>query len=136
MTAGVNGVGKLTPLARELLVEPNFAVVSTVNADGTPQQSVVWARERDGEVEFSTVEGRAKHRNLLRNDVVSVLVIDRRNGYRYSEIRGRARFETHEASRLIEELSIDYTGDEWVEHQSRPRVIVIVTPTRIHDYEE
>ena len=40
----------LTLLARELLAGPHFAIVATVNADGSPQQSVVWARERDGEV--------------------------------------------------------------------------------------
>jgi pyridoxine/pyridoxamine 5'-phosphate oxidase len=52
----------LTRQARELLRGPNFAVIATINADGTPQQSVVWVAEHDGTVVFSTVEGRAKHR--------------------------------------------------------------------------
>src|SRR5262245_63145958 len=87
----------LTPKARELLAGPNFVVVATTSGDGSLQQSVVWARERDGEVIFSTVEGRAKHRNLLRDPNISVLVIDQVNGYRYSEIRGRARMESDDA---------------------------------------
>jgi PPOX class probable F420-dependent enzyme len=127
---------RLTALARELLGGPNFAVVATAGSDGSPQQTIVWARERDGEVIFSTVEGRAKPRNLLRDPVISVLVVDRENGYRYSAIRGRARIEHENADALIDELSHKYTGEPWVETQTRPRVIVVVKPSHIVDHDE
>ena len=126
----------LTPLARELLAGPNFAVAATINSDGSPQQSAVWVRERDGEVIFSTVKGRAKPRNLLRQPTVSVLVIDRENGYRTSTIHGLARFESDNADELIDELSHKYTGQPWVETQTQPRVTVVVTPTRVTDHGE
>ena len=124
----------LTELARELIDGPNFAVIATVGADGTPQQSVVWVRERDGEVIFSTVEGRAKPRNLLRDPTIGVLVIDRADGYRFSAIRGQARLEHENADELIDELSHKYTGQPWVETQTRPRVNVVVTPTHVIDF--
>ena len=124
----------LTPLARELLAGPHFAIVATVNADGSPQQSVVWARERDGEVIFSTVKGRAKPRNLQRDTTINVLIIDGENGYRFSSIRGTARLESDNADALIDELSHAYTGRPWVETQTQPRVTVVVTPTRITDH--
>lgn len=124
----------LTPLARELLAGPHFAIVATVNADGSPQQSVVWARERDGEVIFSTVEGRAKPRNLQRDKTINVLIIDGENGYRFSSISGTARLESDDADALIDELSHAYTGRPWVETQTRPRVTVVVTPTRVTDH--
>ena len=124
----------LTPLAEELLAGPHFAVVATVNADGSPQQSVVWARERGGEVIFSTVEGRAKPRNLQRDNTINILIIDGENGYRFSSIRGTARLESDNADALIDELSHAYTGRPWVETQTRPRVTVVVTPTRITDH--
>jgi PPOX class probable F420-dependent enzyme len=126
----------LTPQCRELLRGPNFAVIATINADGTPQQSVVWATERDGNVVFSTVEGRAKHRNLVRDPRIGVLVLDRTDGYRYSQIRGIARLDSTNADALIDELSRKYTDQAWVEKQTRPRVNVIVTPTHQHDYSE
>lgn len=124
----------LTPLARELLAGPHFAIVATVNADGSPQQSVVWARERDGEVIFSTVEGRAKPRNIQRDKTINVLIIDGENGYRFSSISGTARLESDDADALIDELSHAYTGRPWVETQTRPRVTVVVTPTRVTDH--
>lgn len=126
----------LTPQCRELLRGPNFAVITTINADGTPQQSVVWIAEHDGNVVFSTVEGRAKHRNLLRNPRIGVLVLDRADGYRYSQISGTARLDSTGADVLIDELSRKYTGQAWVEKQTRPRVNVIVTPAHQHDYSE
>ena len=126
----------LTPQCRELLRGPNFAVITTINADGTPQQSVVWIAEHDGNVVFSTVEGRAKHRNLVRDPRIGVLVLDRTDGYRYSQIRGIARLDSTNADALIDELSRKYTDKAWVEKQTRPRVNVIVTPTRLHDYSE
>jgi len=126
----------LTPQCRELLRGPNFAVITTINADGTPQQSVVWIAEHDGNVVFSTVEGRAKHRNLLRNPRIGVLVLDRADGYRYSQISGTARLDSTGADALIDELSRKYTGQAWVEKQTRPRVNVIVTPAHQHDYSE
>jgi PPOX class probable F420-dependent enzyme len=124
----------LTTQCRELLSGPNFAVITTINADGTPQQSVVWVAEHDGNVIFSTVEGRAKHRNLVRDPRIGVLVLDRTDGYRYSQISGVARLESTNADALIDELSRKYTGKAWVEKQTRPRVNVIVTPTHQHDY--
>jgi PPOX class probable F420-dependent enzyme len=126
----------LTPQCRELLRGPNFAVIATINADGTPQQSVVWVTEDDGNVVFSTVEGRAKHRNLVRDPRIGVLVLDYTDGYRYSQIRGIARLESTNTDTLIDELSRKYTGKAWVEKQTRPRVNVIVTPTHQHDYSE
>ena len=126
----------LTPQCRELLRGPNFAVITTINADGTPQQSVVWVAEHDGNVVFSTVEGRAKHRNLVRDPRIGVLVLDHVDGYHYSQIRGIARLDSANADALIDELSRKYRDEAWVEKQTRPRVNVIVTPTRLHDYSE
>lgn len=54
----------------------NYAVLATVNPDGGPQTSVVWVGRDDGDLLFSTVEGRVKHRNMLRDPRVSVTVID------------------------------------------------------------
>ena len=124
----------LTEQARELIAGLNFAVTATIGSDGSPQQTVVWVRERAGEVIFSTVEGRAKPRNLLRDPTISVLVIDAENGYRYSAIRGQARIEHENADELVDELSRKYTGQPWVETQTRPRINVVVTPTHVTDY--
>lgn len=129
-----NHVTPLTSLARELIGGANFAVVATINSDGSPQQSVVWVRERAGEIIFSTVEARAKQRNLIRDATINLLVIDANDGYRYSAVSGKARLESADADGLIDELSHKYTGKPWVETQTQPRVTVVITPTRVTDH--
>ena len=72
-----------------LLDGRNYAVLATVNPDGSPQTSVMWVG-RDGEdLLFSTVEGRVKHRNMRRDPRVSVTVIDSSDPENYVELRGR-----------------------------------------------
>lgn len=119
-----------------MLDGPNFAVIATTKADGSPHQSIVWIDIRDGEPLFSTVEGRAKFRNLSRDPRIGVLVVDRDNPYRYAALQGTARFEYDHADQLIDDLSRKYTGQDWVEHATTPRVKVVVTVTHTTDYVE
>ena len=126
---------ELTAQARELVNGNNFAIIATLNADGSPQESVVWTRERDGEVIFSTVEGRAKYRNLRRDPRIAVLILDANNPQRYSEVRGAARIEPDPNSDLIAELSLKYDDKPWVEGATTPRVIVAVRPEHITEHE-
>ena len=67
-----------------LLHGRNYAVLATVNPDGSPQTSVVWVGRDGGDLLFSTVEGRVKHRNMLRDPRVSVTVIDSADPENYS----------------------------------------------------
>jgi len=126
----------LTDLARELLAGPNFASIATTNADGTPQQTVVWVGERDGRVVFSTVRGRAKERNLLRDPRISVLVLDAEDPYRFVTLVGTATLEDEGADDLIRAMCRKYTGGEWVERATSPRVNVVVDVDRVLEYRD
>jgi PPOX class probable F420-dependent enzyme len=126
----------LTELARELLAGPNFATVATRSSNGSPQQSIVWIDYSDGEPMFSTVEGRAKFRNLSRDPRIGIVVVDRNNPYRYVALRGTARFEYDKADQLIDDLSHKYKQRAWVEHAKAPRVRVVITVTHTTDYVE
>jgi PPOX class probable F420-dependent enzyme len=59
-----------------LLDGRNYAVMATVNPDGSPHTSVIWAGRDGGDLLFSTVAGRVKHLNMQRDPRVSVTVID------------------------------------------------------------
>lgn len=125
---------ELTPLSRELLAGPDFAVIATNTSAGASQQSVVWVSERDGAVVFTTGSSRAKCRNLVRDPRIGVLVVDAQNPYRYSQVRGAARIGTEGAAEVMDGLSRKYTGEPWVENQKSPRVTVVVTPERVVDH--
>jgi PPOX class probable F420-dependent enzyme len=117
-------------LLRDLLDRHAFAVLSTVNADGSPQSSVVWATYEGDEIVFSTILGRRKTRNMQRDPRVSVCVYDRADPYRYVEVRGTVAMSTDGGDELIQRLSQEYDGRPFVEgHPDNVRVVCRVTPT-------
>jgi len=65
-------MAELSESVRRFLAEPRFAVLATINADGTPQQSVMWYELRDGYILMNTAAGRVKDLNVRRDPRVSV----------------------------------------------------------------
>src|ERR1700753_814331 len=102
---------ELSEAARALLDGRNYAVLATVNPDGGPQTSVMWL-DRDGaDVLFSTVEGRRKHRNMMRDPRVSFSVIDSADPENYVELRGVVTsMVPDEGRRFDTSLSRKYDG--------------------------
>jgi PPOX class probable F420-dependent enzyme len=124
----------LTDEQAQLLVEPNFATVGTLNADGSPQLSIVWIDWDDQDVLFNTAAGRAKPRNLARDPRVSVLVADRADGYRWVAVHGSARMTSDGADAHIDRLARKYTGTGWQRKPGEQRLLVRVRPERVSAY--
>ncbi|XVQ11778.1 PPOX class F420-dependent oxidoreductase [Spirillospora sp. CA-255316] len=118
--------------ARTLFSPPNFVTVATLDPDGAPQASVVWAKTDGDAIVFSTVKGRRKHANLLRDPRINLTVFDIADPYVYAEVRGTATITDDPDGALIDELSRAYTGNPWKEHGPAERVIVRVTADRLH----
>jgi PPOX class probable F420-dependent enzyme len=74
---------------RTLLTGPNFAALTTLFEDGSPQTQVMWVDADATHVLINTEVHRAKYANAQRDPRVSVLVWDRDDPYRYVEIRGQ-----------------------------------------------
>ena len=100
----------LSEAARAMIDGKSFATVATVEPDGSPQLSVVWVTRVGDDVVFSTLVGRRKHQNLVRDNLVTLLVMPPDNPYAYVEIRGAATMDTEGGDALIEALSQKYTG--------------------------
>ena len=73
---------------RRLLDGRHFAVLATINRDGAPQTSAMWVGRDGDDVLMSTVAGRLKHRNLVRDPRASVTILDSDDPYNYVELRG------------------------------------------------
>ncbi|RZU45726.1 PPOX class probable F420-dependent enzyme [Streptomyces sp. BK022] len=108
------------------------ATVATVEPDGRPQLSVVWAHYTERDVLFATVKGRRKYDNIVRNPFVTVLITPLDSQDHYVEIRGRAQIEDggrqlidflHERHRGTRPYPWDGPNDE--------RVVVRVVPDRV-----
>jgi PPOX class probable F420-dependent enzyme len=101
---------ELNEATRRLLDGRNFSVLSTINPDGSPQSSVMWHGRDGDDVLFSTVAGRRKHRNMVRDPRVSLCVWDAEDPYMYVELRGRVTI-TEDVGRAFDiGLSWKYDG--------------------------
>jgi len=117
---------------RELIDDVNFGIVATVNADGSPQTSVLWIKRDGDDLLFATVRGRRKERNMARDPRVSVTVINAQDGYEYAEIRGTASITEEGGRELINDLSHKYVGGDFrTEPPEIVRVVVRVTPAHV-----
>ena len=118
---------------RELLDAANIVTVGTVNPDGGPQTSILWATYDGDDILLSTIEGRAKHRNFLRDPRASVLVHDKTSTYTYVEVRGSVTMTNEGGDELINSLSQTFTGGPYTgdDGTDNVRVVVRVTPTHV-----
>ncbi|HST85511.1 MAG TPA: PPOX class F420-dependent oxidoreductase [Kineosporiaceae bacterium] len=102
----------LSDSTRELLDGRNYAVLATIQPDGSPHTSVMWVGRDGDDLLFSTVEGRRKHLNMVRDPRVSVTVIDSADPENYVELRGRVTM-THDIDRQVDNaLSHKYDGKD------------------------
>jgi PPOX class probable F420-dependent enzyme len=131
---------ELTEKARAFLREKRFAVLATLNKDGSPQLTTMWyLLENDGTILMNTRAGRLKERNMRRDPRVSVCFEE---GYRYVTIKGRVEMidDPHISQRDIYRLSARYHGEEKAKKQmetqfsKEQRVTLRLRPERIVEY--
>jgi PPOX class probable F420-dependent enzyme len=111
----------------------HLAVVTTLRADGSPHNTVVWIDSDGGDVVFNTARGRAKERHLLADDRVSVVTVDGDDFHRWLTVDGRATLVDEGADEHIQALADRYQGGTPVRSSGfgAGRVIVRVRPERI-----
>ncbi|NPD87349.1 MAG: PPOX class F420-dependent oxidoreductase [Asgard group archaeon] len=120
----------------DLLLNPNFAHVATVNPDGSPQVTPVWIdydKDRN-EVLVNTALGRKKSRNLKIGSYVALSIQDQEKSYRYIGIQGEVVELTEEGAREhIDKLALKYLGkSEYPFYRGETRLLVKIKPKYVH----
>ena len=108
-----------TPLsekARALLQERRFAVLGTINKDGSPQLTTMWYLLDGDVILMNTKAGRTKERNMRHDPRISVCIED---GYSYVTISGTVEMvdDPQVAQRDIYRLAVRYNGEEEAKRQ-------------------
>ena len=106
----------LTPEAREVLTAGRLAHLVTVNADGSPQVSIVWVGLDGDEIVSGHMGVRQKLRNVERDPrVVLSLETGTRNAMgldEYLVVRGSARVTEGGAAELLQRLAHVYLSPD------------------------
>jgi len=121
----------------ELAKGKNFAVVSTIMPSGHPQSQMMWI-DADGEnIIFNTEIHRAKFKNIQRNPLVTVLIMEAGNNFSWSEVRGHvAEIVRGQVARdHIDTLANKYMdGADYPNPIQSERVMVKVAPDRVFTF--
>ena len=130
----------LSEKARAYLRELRFAVLATINQDGTPQLTTMWyLLEDDGTIMMNTKVGRAKERNMRRDPRISICIED---DYNFLTINGSVQLidDPARAQHDIYRLSARYHGEEKARKQMHDqfskevRVSLLLKPEHVIEY--
>jgi PPOX class probable F420-dependent enzyme len=131
---------ELSEKAQAYLQELRFAVLATINRDGTPQLTTMWyILEDDGTITMNTKVGRAKERNMRRDPRISICIED---GYDFLTINGTVEMIDDQkiAHHDIYRLSARYHGEAKARRQmeeqfsKETRVSLRLKPERVIEY--
>jgi len=122
-----------TEQQRVFLDATRYAVVGTLNADGSIQQTVVWFIREGQQLRFSAGASSVKAANLRRGPTITLTVAD---GGRYLTVSGHATVEPADAELRLR-LATRYLGAEraaeWVaRRQDVARISVRITARRAY----
>jgi PPOX class probable F420-dependent enzyme len=88
-----------------------FGILATLMKDGSPQVTPVWFNTDGIHILINSATGRVKDLNMRRNPIVTLLILDPNDPYRYIQIRGKVvEITTLGARKHIDTLSKKYTG--------------------------
>ena len=124
----------LSDATLRLLDGRNYAVLATINADGSPHTSAMWIGRDGNDLLFSTVQGRVKYRNMQRDPRVSVTILESANPENYVELRGTASIAPDPGRTLHIELARKSDRDPGQDVPGAVRAIVRVTVQKATGY--
>jgi PPOX class probable F420-dependent enzyme len=96
---------------RELLDAPNYVHLSTLRADGSPRNWVVWVGVEGDRILVCTGEETWKARDMTRDSRVALSVTDLANPYRMAAVQGRVvEVRPDGDCTYMDPISVKYTG--------------------------
>lgn len=123
----------IPPQYLDLFQKKAFGNLATLMPDGSPQVTPVWVDFDGTHVLVNSARGRQKDRNMQKNGLVAISILDPDNPYRYLEIRGKVEAITEEgADAHIDKMAKKYMGKDTYPYR-RPeekRVLYKILPTR------
>jgi PPOX class probable F420-dependent enzyme len=129
-------LARLSASARELFDSDALVHFVTLNADGSPQASVVWAELDGDEILIAHLGDGKKVRNIARDPRVALTVEGAgKEGVlaRYIIVYGLAHLQPGGAPELLQRLARRYIGDGAIfpGEGAQPGHVIRVVPTRI-----
>jgi PPOX class probable F420-dependent enzyme len=112
---------------KTLIRDANFAHLSTLMPDGSPQAAPVWIDLEGDRILIATGEGSLKAKNTRRDGRVALSVVAFDNPYVEAQLRGRVAERWKDADfKIIDRISRKYTGKDFPMRQNPEQRVVLV----------
>ena len=112
---------------KALIRAANFAHLSTLMTDGSPQTAPVWVDLEGDRILIGTGEGSLKAKNTRRDPRVSLSVVAFDNPYVEAQLRGRVAERRKDADfKIMDRISRKYTGKPFPMRQNPEQRVVLV----------
>ena len=112
---------------KQLVDRPNFAHLSTLMADGSPQSVPVWVGREGERILVCTGEGSLKAANTRRDPRVALSIVDFQNPYEEAQLRGRVVERRPDPDlRIMDPVSHKYTGKPFPMRDPQGRVALVI----------
>jgi PPOX class probable F420-dependent enzyme len=120
---------------RAMLDGRSFAVLATLDPDGTPQTSVIWVVREDDHLVFTTHDRRRKARNLRRDPRASMTIFAPENPYETVNVQGPVELVPDPDRTWSVKLTRRYLGEDPPPDPPDPpgsaRLVGRLTPERV-----
>lgn len=121
------------------LVQPNVAVLASIDRRGRPHAAPIWYLYEDGELIISTGRGSRKHRNVEANPDVTVVADRRTVPYYAVMVHGRVEIGERLSDEQRLRMATRYLGEElgrkYIERTSgEDSVTLRVHPRKVVEY--
>ena len=112
---------------KQLVDRPNFAHLSTLMPDGSPQSVPVWVGRDGDRILVCTGEGSLKAANTRRDPRVALSIVDFRNPYEEAQLRGRVVERRPDRDlRIMDPVSLKYIGKPFPFRNPEGRVALVI----------
>jgi PPOX class probable F420-dependent enzyme len=117
----------LSTEVKNLVDRPNFAHLSTLMPDGSPQSVPVWIGREEDYILICTGEGSLKAKNTRRDPRVALSIVDFHDPYEEAQLRGRVVERRADGDlKYMDPISHKYTGKPFPFQNPEGRVALVI----------
>lgn len=117
---------------KQLIDRPNFAHLSTLMSDGSPNSTPVWVGREGDRIVICTGENSLKVKNTRRDPRVALSIVDFKNPYEEVQLRGKVIERRPDPDfKFMDPISHKYTGKPFPFRNPEGRVALIVEVEKV-----
>ena len=122
----------LNPITIKIAQNPNYAALTTLFSNGSPQTQVMWIDSDDEFLYVNTEIHRKKYKNIINDPRVSVMIWKNDDPFKYVEVRGDIvdSYGGKEARDHIDKLSEKYFHKPYPFEVQTERIVLKIQATK------